>query len=164
MMKRVNLQSKSKPLLQLWFGQGRVFGNQGIPSKSVRDCDLAEASQSLLGLTTAYITTNTVLQQNNTDSSWADFLFHTISSWGFSSISKDSCCHHSRSESTWHLIILQLHACTQSPYPKKLHHWKNNTDGTKVFSVLKCWLLAYQELKTSPSIAIIKLSFKCWSI
>lgn len=61
-MRSVNLQSKSKLPLQLKFGQGHVSGNQGIPTKSVRAGDLAEAevNQILLGLTTAYITKHTI--------------------------------------------------------------------------------------------------------
>jgi len=61
-MRSVNLQSKSKLPLQLKFGQGHVSGNQGIPTKSVRDGDLAEAevNQILLGLTTTYITKRTI--------------------------------------------------------------------------------------------------------
>lgn len=61
-MRSVNLQSKSKLPLQLTFGQGHVPGNRGIPTKSVRDGDLAKAevSQILFGLTTTYITKHTI--------------------------------------------------------------------------------------------------------
>lgn len=57
-MRSANLQSKSKLPLPLKFGQGRVSGSQGFPTKFSRGGDLAEAevTQMLLGLTTAYIT------------------------------------------------------------------------------------------------------------